>query len=287
MKNKKPLLITLAVFCAILLIIAVTAQFLRGRGGQRFRSSDVPYPYEWSERSNGSVRLTMDGSSAPEGVWVVGNRGDDVVTTELDETVRGKATATLMPAAEGRTEITFALMSGEEQLAEVRLAVETLQHEDRLAVTVIDHSEQARQGRISGGNEEYPYTVYTDDSGDLVIHIADAGMSAEDDASMPERWTVASSDELIASIIELRTVEDGVEVCLDTHVSGDAEVTISGEEAGITYVAAVTSENGALRLRDCTWSDYVPETPITEDEMNEILSGIADSLAGLESAAEP
>ena len=287
MKNKKPLLITLAVFCATLLLITVTALLLRGRGGAGFRNDDAPYPYQWTERSDGTVRLTLDGSSLPEGVWTSGDPGDDVAAAELGETKRGKATATLTPAAEGRAELSFVLMNGEEQLAEVRLAIETLQKANGLAVTVIDHSEQARQARIGGGNEEYPYTVYTDDSGDLVIHIADAGMPSEDDGSMYDRWTAASSDELIASIIELRTVEDGVEARLTTHVSGEAEVTISGEEADMTYVFAVTSDSGTLRLKNCTWSAYESQTPITEEEMNEVLSGIADSLKGLETAAEP
>ena len=284
MKNKKPLLITLASFCVILLLIIVTALFLRGHGGQRV---DAPYPYRWAERADGSVRLTLDGSSVKEGVWTAGDSGADVVNAELGETRRGKATVALTPAAEGRTELSFVLMNGEERLAEVRLAVETLQKDGRLAVTVIDHSEQARQSRVSGGDAEHPYTAYADDYGDLVLHIADAGMPSEDDVSQQERWTAASSDELIASIIELRMAEDGVEARLSTHVNGDAEVTISSEEAGVTYVFAVTSDSGALRLRDCTWSEFEPQTTITEEEMNEILSGIADSLKGLEAAAEP
>lgn len=287
MKNKKPLLITLAVFCAIVLLIPVTMQLLRGHAGAGFRNDDAPYPYRWAERADGSVRLTLDGSAVQDGVWTAGDAGADVAVAELGETRRGKATATLTPAAEGRTELSFVLLNGEEQMAEVRLAVETLQKDGKLAVTVIDHSEQARQGRVSGGNEEYPYTAYADDSGNLVIHIADAGMPSEDDASLPERWTAASSDELIASIIELRTVEDGMEARLTTHVNGEARLTISGEEADVTYVFVVTADSGALRLKDCTWSEYVPQTPVTEEEMNEILSGIADSLAGLEAAAEP
>lgn len=285
MNNKKPLLITLAAFFAILLLIIMTALLLRGRGGQRV--DDAPYPYQWTERSDGSVRLTLDGGAVKEGVWIANDPGDDVVNAKLGETKRGKATVTLTPAAEGRTERSFALINGEERLAEVRLAVETLQKDNRLAVTVIDHSEQARQSRVSGGDAAHPYTACADDTGDLVLHIADAGAAAAEESDQPERWTAASSDELIASILELRTVEDGVEVRVATHVSGDAEVTVSGEEAGVTYMFAVTSDSGALRLRDCIWSAYEPQTPITEEEMNEILSGIADSLAGLEAAAEP
>jgi len=68
MNNKKPLLITLAAFFAILLLIIMTALLLRGRGGQRV--DDAPYPYQWTERSDGSVRLTLDGGAVKEGVWI-------------------------------------------------------------------------------------------------------------------------------------------------------------------------------------------------------------------------
>lgn len=285
MKNKKALLITAAVFLGILLLIAASVLLLRSRGERRVRNDEAPYPYQWTEKLDGSVRLTLDGSAVQESVWTADRAGDDVAAVALRETGRGKAAVVLTPVSEGRTVLSFTLTSGDERLAAVRLTVETQRKGDRLAVTVIDHSEQAGQRPVSGGSEEHPYTAYTDGDGYLVIHIADAGVQSEDETVPPERWTAASSDELIASIAELRTVEDGVEVRLSTHVSGGAEVTVSGEEAYVTYVFAVASENDTLRLNDCTWSAFVPQTPITEDEMNELLSGIADSLKGLEAAA--
>lgn len=284
MNNKKPLWITLAVFCGVLLLIVVTAQLLRGHGGASVRNDDAPYPYQWTERRDGSVRLALDGSSAQEGVWTA-DGGDDVATVELGETKRGKATATLAPASEGRTELTFVLTSGEARLAEVRLAVETLQKDGQLAVTVLSHSEQARQETVSGGDGEHPYTAYTDDYGDLVIHIADAGIQSADEPSA--RWTAASSDELIASVVELNAAEDGVEIRLSTLVNGEAQLTVSSEEAGVTYTFTLTSDSGALRLGECTWSDYVPPSPLTEEELDALLSGVADSLRNLEIAAEP
>lgn len=285
MKNKKALLITAAVFLGILLLIAASVLLLRSRGERRVRNDEAPYPYQWTEKLDGSVRLTLDGSAVQESVWTADRAGDDVAAVALRETGRGKAAVVLTPVSEGRTVLSFTLTSGDERLAAVRLTVETQRKGDRLAVTVIDHSEQAGQRPVSGGSEEHPYTAYTDGDGYLVIHIADADAQSEDETVPPERWTAASSDELIASIMELRTVEDGVEVRLSTHVSGGAEVTVSGEEADVTYVFAVASENDMLRLNNCTWSAFVPQTPITEDEMNELLSGIADSLKGLEAAA--
>ena len=284
MNNRKPLLITLAVFCGVLLLIVVTAQLLRGHGGAGVRNDDAPNPDQWTERRDGSVRLTLDGGSAQEGVWTVSG-GDDVATVELGETKRGKATVTLAPASEGRTELTFVLTSGEARLAEVRLAVETLQKDGQLAVTVLSHSEQARQETVSGGDGEHPYTAYTDDYGDLVIHIADAGIQSADEPSA--RWTAASSDELIASVVELNAAEDGVEIRLSTLVNGEAQLTVSSEEAGVTYTFTLTSDSGALRLGECTWSDYVPPSSLTEEELDALLSGVADSLRNLEIAAEP
>ena len=283
MNNKRAGLITAAAFLCILLLIAAAVLILHGSGGRSVRNDDVPYPYQWTEKRDGSVALTLDGSAA-EGIWTAADPGSDVVSVALGETRRGRATATLTPASEGRAEISFALTKGDRRLAELRLAVETAEKDSRRAVTVIDHSERAGQETVSGGKEEHPYTAYTDGDGCLVLHIADSAVTSGDESALLERWAAESSDELVAAVIEIREAEDGVEARVSTHVNGGAEVTVSGEEANVTYRFSIVSENGALRLRDCVWSDYVPEMP-SEDEMNEILSGIADSLRQLESTA--
>lgn len=282
MNNKRAGLITAAAFLCILLLIAAAVLILHGSGGRSVRNDDVPYPYQWTEKRDGSVALTLDGSAA-EGIWTAADPGSDVVSVALGETKRGKAAATLTPASEGRAELSFALTKGNRQLAELRVAVETSEKEGRRAVTVIDHSERAGQETVSGGKVEHPYTAYTDSDGCLVLHIADSATPSEDDSMLSERWTAESSDELVAAVIEMREAGDGVETRLSSYVNGGAEVTVSGEEANVTYRFSVISENGALRLRDCVWSDYAPQTP-GEDEMNELLSGIADSLRQLERA---
>ena len=70
-------------------------------------------------------------------------------------------------------------------------------------------------------------------------------------------------------------------------MNGEAQLTVSSEEAGVTYTFTLTSDSGALRLGECTWSDYVPPSPLTEEELDELLSGVADSLRNLEIAAQP
>ena len=284
MNNKRAGLITAAAFLSILLLIAAAVLLLHGRGGRSVRNDAVPYPYQWTEKRNGSVALTLDGGAVKEGLWATDVPGGDVVSVTLSETRHGRATAMLTPASEGRAELSFTLTNGDRRLAELRLAVETSEKEGRRAVTVIDHSERAGQETVSGGKEEHPYTAYTDGDGCLVLHIADSAVTSGDESALLERWAAESSDELVAAVIEIREAEDGVEARVSTHVNGGAEVTVSGEEANVTYRFSIVSENGALRLRDCVWSDYVPETP-SEDEMNEILSGIADSLRQLERTA--
>ena len=135
----------------------------------------------------------------------------------------------------------------------------------------------------SGGDAEHPYTAYTDSYGDLVFHIADRDASSAD----AERWTAASPDELVVTVAEVRAAEDGVDVRLRAHVNGEARVTVSSEAANVTYTLTVTSDSGAPRLRECVWSAYAPPSPFTEEELDALLSGVADSLRNLEIAAEP
>ncbi len=275
MKNRKPLLLTLAVFAGVMLLVVAAALFWRGRGGARYRNGNVPYPYEWAERQNGSVLLKLDGSTAPEGVWSASGASGDVVSVAACETKKGKASVTLLPASAGCEALTFTLRSGEERLAEMELTVETTERNGSLAVTVIDHGERAWQNAVNGGDEKHPYTARTDEYGSLVLHIADAGESEA------ERWSATSSDDLIASVLDLQTTEDGIDAYLDTHVDGSAEITVSGEAANLTYVFTVTAESGALRLKDSKWSEYVPPAGMTDEEMEKALSGIADMLESL------
>lgn len=283
MNRKRAGLMTAAVFLGILLLIAAAVPILRGLGGRRVRNDAAPYPYQWTEKRDGSVALTLDGSAAKESRWIADGADTDVAAVALGETKRGRASVRLTPASQGRAELTFALLEGDRRLAELRLAVETAEKDGRLGVAVLSHSERAGQEAVSGGKEEHPYTVYTDDAGYLVLRVADGDAPAEDGSGLTERWSAESSDELIAAVAELRAAEGGVEVRLTSHVNGVAEVTVSGEEANVTYRFTVASDGGALRLRDCVWTDYAP---VTEEEMNGLLSGVADSLRELEEEKE-
>lgn len=94
-------------------------------------------------------------------------------------------------------------------------------------------------------------------------------------------------NKLRASVVELNAAEDSVEIRLSTLVNGEARLTVSGEEAGVTDTFTLTSDSGAPRLRECVWSAYAPPSPLTEEELDALLSGVADSLRNLEIAAEP
>ena len=128
-----------------------------------------------------------------------------------------------------------------------------------------------------------------------MIHIDDSKISAQEegqaDAELlypePERWTAESSDSLIASVRMLQAVEGGIDVFLSSNINGSAEITVASEKANFAYVFTIVSENGSLRLTESQWSDYEQRATKAEDVMNELLTGITDTMGGLETERTP
>ena len=287
MEKRKPLLITLAVCVGVIASILALALLLRVRGGARVPVTDVPYPYEWTEKRDGSLVLKLDGGSVPGGLWSTDSTGDGIVHISADETQNGKAAVRLTPDAEGRAVLTFALTNEGERLAEAVFTVETLEKGGRLAVTVTDHRERVLQETVRGGEDTgHPFTVRSDESGALVIHIVDPAVAAKDGGdgveSVSERWTVRSSNSTVVLSSEMQAADDGFDLYLRSRWSGNTELFLSCPEEKLMYVFTVTSESGVLRLLESRLEEYRPEEPMPETEVDALLSGLADSLSAME-----
>ena len=188
MENRKPLLIALGGLGAVLLVTAALAALFSGVVGTRHRGDpDAPYPYEWRERGDGRILLSLNARGEKEGVWSCpGTEG--VVTVDLGQTRGGKARAELTPTVQGREEVSFLLLAGEDPAARLTLTVETLEKAGKITSTVTAHAEAALQRPVTGGEKTgFPYTVYTDENGVLRIRLQDPAWLeryANDDAEL-------------------------------------------------------------------------------------------------------
>ena len=232
--SKKPLLITLGVLVGIIVITVAVTLIMRGRGGARFDGGDVPYPYSWTEKKDGTIALTMETGDVADGAWSVGSTQGDAVEINVGATKGGKTEATLSPVEHGHTTITFSLMSGEERYAELSITVDVGSADGKLAATVSAHRERALQGVVRGGEETgHPFTVRGGDNG-LTIFVEDSEGYTDDSAA----WESISTDSMVAFVSGIDVSDDGVTVHLETRANGTAEVTVYSVRDNISFVFA-------------------------------------------------
>ena len=260
--SKKPLIITLAVLAGIIIATVAVTLIMRGRGGARFTGGDVPYPYSWTEKDNGTIALSMETGGAANGAWSVGSTEGTAVEIEVGRTKGGKTTATLAPAEKGRETMTFSLMSDEERLAELSLTVTVEETEGKLKATVIAHRERAFQGVVRGGEETgHPFTVRGGNDG-LTIFVEESEGYTDDGTA----WGSESTNTMAAYVSDIDVSDEGVTIRLETRSAGTAEVTVYNVREGFAFVFDVEVSGGEMMLVDSRTEPYTTEEDAEEDE---------------------
>ena len=275
--SKKPLIITLAVLLGIIIATVAVTLILRGRGGARFTSGDVPYPYSWQEKKNGTIALTLSTGNAANAAWELGDAGGSQIEIVTDGTKRGNTSIALRPVAEGRETVTLTLMSDGARLAEASFTVEsTLTPEGSYAATITAHRERAFQAIVRGGEETgHPFTVSGGDEG-LMIYV-------EDDVGYTDNgtaWNSQSSDGMVASVSAIDVSDEGVTIQLETRANGSAEVMVYNATRNIAYVFTVEVSGGEMLLVDSRVEPYLTDEDAEEE------TGEAEA-AETESEAQP
>ena len=279
MNNKKALRIAFLSLTVILLLTAAAALLTARLRGGAFRSAtDAPYPYSWTENRDGTITLKLNGSAEHRGVWTLEGESD-MTEVSLGETKRGMAQARLSPITEGREELGFLLQSDGDTLAAARFIVETQMTGETLSASVADHWESVMQRTERFGRDtETPFTIWADESG-LRLRIDDPGAYSEETGAATERWSVVSTDALVAKPVLASVDETGVEYIIFTYENGDAVVTASSEAANVTDTFTVEAREGTLLLNAHSTGAYEPPAPVSEKEWNALLAETAESLA--------
>ncbi|MBQ9720172.1 MAG: hypothetical protein IJV64_05700 [Oscillospiraceae bacterium] len=251
-ENKKALIITGAVLVGIIAIAAAVALIMRGRGGERFGRSDVPYPYSWVEKENGTITLTMETGGAANGAWSVGSTEGAAVEIETGKTKGGKTEVKLTSAEVGSEAITFTLMSGEDRLAELSFTVSVSSGENTLTATAVSHRERTFQGTVRGGEETgHPFAVRGGDEG-LTIFVEESEGYTDSGVS----WWSESTDALVAFVSSIDVSAEGITVQLETRANGTAEVRVYNVTENISFVFDVQVTGGEMLLTDSRTEPY-------------------------------
>ena len=260
-KQRKPLMIALAVLLAIIAVTAAVTLFMRDRSGKRFTVEDVPYPYSWAERADGSVTLTLKTDGAANGVWSLGSTDGGTLDIGVGKTQGGKTSVTLKPETEGREMMVFSLTSGEEQLAELSLTVMVGQEsgeDSKLSAAITSHRERTFQGTVRGGEETgHPFTVRGSDEG-LTIFVEESEGYTDDSTA----WVSESTNSMAAYVSSVDVSSEGVTFQLETRSSGRAEVTVRSIRENISFVFAVEVTDGNMMLTDSRVETGATDEPL-------------------------
>lgn len=268
-KKKKALIMTLGVLAGIIAItVAVTFLLGRGRGGAQFSGpEDVPYPYSWTEKDNGTIVLSLSVGGEANAAWNVMGEDGSQVKTSVEGTKGGNTSVTLTPVAEGRETVTLSLLNGGERLAEAVFAVESVQTaEGKLVATIASHRERAFQSVVRGGEETgHPFTVSGGDEG-LTIYVEDT----EGYTDSGTAWNSQSLDAMVASVSTIDVGDEGVTIQLETRANGSAEVTVYNETRDISYVFSIEVSKGEMILRDFQVGTYLTEQEPEPEESESV-----------------
>lgn len=261
LKNKKPLLLTLAGLAGIIAATAAVALILRGRGGTRFSGSEnAPYPYSWVERNNGAIALTVETGGVKNGAWTLADAVGGTAEINVGKTSGGKTSVTMTPKAGGRELVTLALTNGEDRLAELSLTVLTereSEESDRLAATITEHSERVFQGAVRGGEDTgHPFTVRGGDGG-LTIFVEESEAYTDDGTA----WESESTNTMAAFVSTVDVADGGVTFRLESRSDGSAEVRVFSAREQIAFVFDVEVTGGDMLLIDSRTEPYEAYEP--------------------------
>ena len=271
LENKKALLIALAAAFGMIVVAVAVTLIIRGRSAERFSNDDVPYPYAWVEKRDGSITMTLESGKAKNSAWSVESTQGVSTEVTVGKTGGKKTSVTITPVEEGPERVTFVLTSGEEQLAELAVTASVENVDERFVTHIISSRERAMQGAVHGGEETgHAFTVRADDEG-LTIFVEESEVSTEDGAA----WASDSSDTMTAYVSTIGASDGGLTVHLQARSNGTAEVRVYSVRDNISFVFDVEVTDGQMLLTDSRVEPY--ETEESEPEAAEEAAEAAES----------
>ena len=228
--NKK----AIGIAAAATLAAIVLAVVLLLVGGKRHTGGEgTPYPYEWVEKRDGTIAVTIRGG-APEGyVWET--LASDAAVAEIAPTASGFM---LTPLAEGRTSVACTLRAGdwaEDRLYRVTFLVDAEQSGRKLLAAVLNDASEALPGAMRGGEEfDCPYRVWREDDGSVSVFLTE---DAEDAG-----WRVAQSDGSVARGGSFTPADGGVEIAFYPGEAGETEASLYSAARGLKLTVALASD---------------------------------------------
>ena len=247
-QSLKRWLIPVSALLAVVVIAVVIALIVRGgRGKAVTGGEDTSFPYTWTAGKNGVVTLELDRSAAPGYLWTAAETGTQAQMSVAAAQEDGRTRFTLTPSGAGRSVLLFTLHREDSEadcIYELSVLAETADSGNSLRSSLLSIAGRPRQGVVTGGEDtDYPYMIFTDEDGDLVVTVTDRTPVSEETEETDETvkkeegWICVSEDESIAEVLGI--------------VEGEAVTAAylrSGPEAGTVLVRMTDSAGGTELL---------------------------------------
>lgn len=261
-------LIPAAALLIVVLIAAAIALIVRGgRGTPVNGGGDTNYPYTWTVGKDGSILLELDRSAAPGYRWIAAEGETQMSVSVQQDDAAGRTRFTLTPQGEGRTVLTFRLCRpGDEadRIYVLSALAETALDGRSLRSTLLSVSGRPLQGTVRGGEgTDFPYLVYTDADGDLVLAVTDnrpvpeeeeeeTGETGQNGEKKEEGWSCVSENEAVAEVLGVIARENTAAAYLRAGAdTGAVLVHMADSVSGTEIILELEADgSGALILLD-------------------------------------
>lgn len=252
----KRFLIPAAVLLGVIAVVAAAALLLRGGKGKPVTGGeDTAYPYAWVANKNGSISLELDQSAAPGYAWTAPEE-NGIFTVSQEPNAEGeRCRFTLTPQREGRCVLVFSLEGTEDEvdrIFELSVLAEVSRGDRSLSGNLLSISGRRLPGVVRGGEgTRYPYTICSDEDGDLCILITDPDDEAGEETGEPSKdgdWQIVSDKPEAAQPLGITQTDNAIAVYVRPGtVPGRAEVRVYNVRTGteLSFILEL-GEDGTL-----------------------------------------
>ncbi len=301
-QKRRRLLLPLFALAAIIVLAVIIALIVgKSRGRQYSGGEDTLYPYEWTEKRDGSLVFELPEPKTAGYVWQVTNSVETTANiTEEAKPTKGMKRYLVTPLAAGRTLMELKLSNTAEgsygdQLFILDVVLDVAGENGILKTTL--HSAAGRElpGVVSGGDPEgWPYQINASGPLEITVYLKDRmkkidgapdempAASIPAGATYPEvtigeasyimnAWDCTSSDDRVVRVDSMESLDGLVTVRLDlTGADGSASVVLLSQTGGAELSFTVTvAEDGKCTIGDDQLNVFEPQivTPPDSDEM--------------------
>ncbi len=241
-KLSKPALLALSMGGTLLVVILVLAIITVARAGKPATGgggTDTPYPYQWAEKRDGTLSLTL--TTPQEGcAWSV-EMGADTETVSAQQGKAGEFV--LSPLRENPVVVTFVLANAsdaDERLAELELGVDVVPRGEKLRATVSGDRLTLPTPMLRGGEAlGCPYKLWNE--GERLILFLSDGLQEHD-------WAVYVADKRAVASDWQEESGDGWRAAFRAGDTGETTITLLSEAKKLRMTVGVSSDGESLRV---------------------------------------